>query len=408
MADISKYYFIFTQEIHSVGGMQLYTAGKSKYLEEAGWKTVVFHPDYSKRGCAYSYLDRYEVHACPIIELPPVAYSSRIVSSVTDWMHSFVDDTTNSIVYVESQYDIAALWAEEFAKSVGGIHINFNCNEIFRGNHKIYPYVQDFFWFKYCQHALYGLRPDTICKIFEGYRDVDPDESTLFDAVEPDPIQDIEDSRIEQIKKADYTIMYLGRIVKGYVPNIIKGVAGFANKYTDKKIQFCIVGDAGERKLEIENTFSRLTNVSIVYMGDMVPILRALYDKVDVVIAGAVCAEVSARCGVPTIVADCGNYNANGVLGYTVHNSMYYEEEHGQTDFATALVETLINKSYLNYPYTFPEPKPVEEIYSEHIKMYDRVEREKGYFDIESIKVPINYRKAALLQIIRNCIIKKR
>ena len=68
----------------------------------------------------------------------------------------------------------------------------------------------------------------------------------------------------------------------------------------------------------------------------------------------------------------------------------------------------MINKSYLNYPYTFPEPKPVEEIYSEHIKMYDRVEREKGYFDIESVKVPINYRKAALLQIIKNFLIKKR
>ena len=408
MADISKYYFIFTQEIHSVGGMQLYTAGKSKYLEETGWKTVVFHPDYSKKGCSYSYLDRYELYACPIIELPPVAYTKKIISSVTDWMQSLVDDNTKSLVYVESQYDIAALWAEEFAKCVGGIHINFNCNEIFRGNHKIYPYVQDFFWFKYCQHALYGLRPDTICKIFEGYKEVVPDETTLFDAVEPDPIQDIEDERLEQIKKADYTIMYLGRIVKGYVPNILKGVAGFAEKCADKTIQFCIVGDAEERKLEIENTFNGLTNVSIVYMGNMVPIPRALYDKVDVVIAGAVCAEASARCGVPTIVADCENYNANGVLGYTVHNSMYYEEEQGQTDFTTALVDALINESYLNYPYTFPEQKPVEEIYSEHIKLYDRVEREKEYFDIESVKVPINYRKAALLQIIRNLLINKR
>ena len=140
----------------------------------------------------------------------------------------------------------------------------------------------------------------------------------------------------------------------------------------------------------------------------MVPIPRALYDKVDVVIAGAVCAEASARCGVPTIVADCENYNANGVLGYSVHNSMYYEEEHGQTDFTTALVDTLINKSYLNYPYTFPEPKPVEEIYSEHIKIFNRVEHEKEYFDIKSVNVPINYQKAALLQIIKNIIIRKR
>ena len=403
MADITKYYFIFTQEIHSVGGMQLYTAGKSRFLEENGWKTVVFHPDYSPKGCAYEYLDRYNRYANPIIELPPVAYSKRTVNKVINWMCSLVSAKTCSVVYIESQYDIAALWAEMFAEKIGGIHINFNCNEVFRGKHKIYPFIQEFFWHKYCQHALYGLRPDTICKIFEGYRDVEPDESTLFDAVEPDPIQDIEDNRVEQICNADYTIMYLGRIVKGYVPNIIDGVAEFAKQYPEKHIQFCIVGDAEERRSEIENVLSNIANLNIIYMGNMVPIPKAIYAKVDVVIAGAVCAEISARCGVPTIVADCENYYANGVLGYTVHNSMYYEKEQGQTDFATALVDTLIKKSYLNYPYSFPESKPVEEIYSEHMGLYDKVEHGKDYYDVYSVKVPINYKKAALIQIIRYC-----
>ena len=58
-------------------------------------------------------------------------------------------------------------------------------------------------------------------------------------------------------------------------------------------------------------------------MGDLVPIPKCIYKKIDCMIAGAICAEISAREGIPTIVADCENYLANGILGYTVNNSMY-------------------------------------------------------------------------------------
>lgn len=37
-----KFFVIFTSDIHSVGGMQMYTAGKAKYLKENGWEVQVF------------------------------------------------------------------------------------------------------------------------------------------------------------------------------------------------------------------------------------------------------------------------------------------------------------------------------------------------------------------------------
>ena len=36
-----KLYIIITLDIHPIGGMQLYTAGKAAFLEKNGWKVVV-------------------------------------------------------------------------------------------------------------------------------------------------------------------------------------------------------------------------------------------------------------------------------------------------------------------------------------------------------------------------------
>lgn len=396
-----KYYFIFTQEIHSVGGMQLYTAGKAKFLEDRGWVTIVIHPDFGLHGCAYSYLDRYTKYAFPVVEIPPVAYGKNSIEKILNQFVKGMRFTDEDVIYIESHYDIAALWAELLAEKLNAKHICFNCNEIFRGGHKIYEYTLDYFWFKYERHELLGLRPDTVCKIFQDYKDIEPDISTLFDAVEPNPIQDVYDSRIEMIKDADYTIMYLGRIVKGYVPGIIEGVAQFAKKHSDKQVQFCIVGDPTERKDYITNTLLGIDNLILVLLGDMVPIPRELYNHVDVVIAGAVCAEISARCGVPTIVADCENYLANGVLGYTVQNSMYFEE-YGQTSYLEALENTLIEEEYKKYEYIFPDAIPEDEIYEEHMQFFKMYECEEEYYPIAQVGIPINYSRIKMYLLVKN------
>lgn len=40
-----KIYVFFTAAIIPIGGMQMYTAGKAKYLEKLGWKVYIFVPE---------------------------------------------------------------------------------------------------------------------------------------------------------------------------------------------------------------------------------------------------------------------------------------------------------------------------------------------------------------------------
>ena len=43
-----KIYIFFTYPIEKIGGTQMYTAGKAKYLEKLGWKVFVFTADLLK------------------------------------------------------------------------------------------------------------------------------------------------------------------------------------------------------------------------------------------------------------------------------------------------------------------------------------------------------------------------
>ena len=54
-----KQYIILTANIHPIGGMQNYVAGKAAYLERNGWKVTVFFWGDSKGTCAMTSMNKY-------------------------------------------------------------------------------------------------------------------------------------------------------------------------------------------------------------------------------------------------------------------------------------------------------------------------------------------------------------
>lgn len=380
-----KLYIIITLDIHPIGGMQLYTAGKAAFLEKNGWKVVVLYPGSNDKSCAVSSLNKYTAGGNLLLDHRPAQLSGRLQHAVLKKICRLWRDinTDQDLIYIESQSEVTALWGELLAEKLRARHVCFNCNELFRGPKKYYEENIEFFRFKYDRKELLGLPKDTLQKIFDGYMEVPCDDTFLFDAVEPGPIQDVRNEFVEDLAICDWNIAYVGRAEKGYVSNIIKGVADFAEKYSEKRIGFIMVGNAEERKEQIQEVLERCSNLNIELPGDMVPIPRDLYRKLDVVIAGAVCAEISAREGVPTIVADCENHWACGVLGYTTMNSMYHETGFEQSDFCEALEDTLIHKTYLKHVYAFPEAIPSDEIYESHFLFFEGASKRKVYYDVK-------------------------
>ena len=64
-----KKYVIITADIHPIGGMQLYTAGKAEYLSDNGWKVWVLYSGSNKADCAIKSLNKYVDGAFNFLEI---------------------------------------------------------------------------------------------------------------------------------------------------------------------------------------------------------------------------------------------------------------------------------------------------------------------------------------------------
>ncbi len=378
-----KKYIFLTANIHPIGGMQLYTSGKAKYLEKNGWKVFVVYDGNPLDSFQVGDLAKFNDGAFPIVSLRPNYLSKTILEHMLKRLKKLISFSKEDCICVESHSDILALWGEYIAKKLHAKHVCFNCNEVFRGHNKHYEEYMDFFWFKYKRKELLGLHVDTMNKLFDGYYNVCPSEDRVFDALEQSPIQNVDSPLIGNIPKCDYNIAYLGRATKGYVPKIIEGVADFALKYPQKTINFILIGKADSQKHLLEKRVKPLKNVVLTLTGDLVPIPRSIFSKIDLMIAGAVCAELSAEEGVPTLVADCENYLCNGILGYTVDNSMYFNPKVGQIDFLTGIEQVLIQEIHKGMQFSFLSSKNPDNVYGEQVALFTDEFNGKEYFSFE-------------------------
>lgn len=375
-----KNYIFLTYGIHTIGGCQTYIAGKAKFLESKSWRVTVFFSGRSNNGgCAVKSLEKYTAGWFPEISIPPGNWPSFIRNSVLRDMRNLIGDASEEIL-IESQASAYALWGELLAKELGAKHVFFSCDELFHEKNTFYDEYLPFFDFKHQRREFVG---DAI-KFFEGYKSVAPEENYLYTPASEDPVQNISNAQVDAIQRMDWNICYIGRIVKGYVPNIIMGVHALAAEHSEKKIQMVFVGNVQKRLKMIEQTFMDTPNVNLVYLGDCVPIPRSLYRKLDVVIGGSDCAVRSAQEGALTIVADAENFMANGVLGIDTFEAHFSGPNRGkQTDFKTVLERVFVQRAYAGKQMKdIPRSMPAEYYYKEQLRLIERSDQSKKYYDV--------------------------
>ena len=389
-----KKYIIITYDIHPIGGTQKYTSAKAEYLQRNNWDVYVMFEGEKGGRCEIRSLEKYVNHAVFGLETQPEYLSKHIKESIIKKMVSIIGDTCDETI-IESQAGIFALWGELLAKELNAKHICFTCNEVFRE-----PYKENlrFFDFKHKRRELAGIHDDSLVDLFDGYKTVQNTERYVLHAAPEEQVQTVFNEKIESIVKLDWNICYIGRFGKGYINNILHDVAIFASKHLDKNIQFILVGDAIEKEKYIKNLLKNIKNLVITLTGNLVPIPRALYSKIDVVIAGSGCAFCSAYEGVPVIIADAGNGLANGVFGYDTFNTLYATASNGQTSFVEALENVLVDKLYVNREIRLPERVSAEQYYKEYFQfVYDSEQKQEYYTDfykpniIVTIKISVKY-----------------
>lgn len=388
---MKKYIFI-TANIHIIGGAQLYIAGKAKFLRKNGWDISIIYASKKSNKSAIEFFREFNEGGFSELRLPPYMWSkSRRKKIISDLVRYIGDCWEGQQIIIESNADSTSQWGELLAAEIHAKHVCFITREKFRGKNTYFEEKLDFYDFKHRRRELCTITPESMKMLFEGYKKLNEEELYSFIATNEGPVQDVYNPILEKVSNEEWNICYIGRCNKIYVDNIINDVAIFAKKHSDKQIQFIFVGDTSCKKKHIQKAFKEITNVKLTELGDLVPIPRDLFTKVDVVIAGAGCAVCSVREGVLTIVADANNGMSNGLLGYETNSTLWSNGK--QDDFANALERVLVEHIYEDMKYNLVKRKEgYEKIYEQHLNFVTDSMGTIEHYDVEKLCASKNYR----------------
>ena len=370
------------------GGIQCYLASKAKYLESIGWHVVVFSDNNpaSKDRCLIDHLNKYLPNGNPFLGVHPNKLPSLIIKNTIESLVSRIGIIAeDDEIVIESCDDITAVWGELLASRIKARHFFWAANEHFRGGGKHYEDFIDFFMFKMDRGEVFASI-QSANRLFEGFRTYKNGDFEEYPFTE-DPILDIFCPRIASLTKKDYSICYIGRSRKPYFPSIVNGVKSFSNNHPEKGIQFVIVGEVtNERRSVLDH---HLPNLSIVELGNLFPLPRMLYSKVDVVIAGSGSARHSMDEGALVITADPEKCLSHGLLGYDTNESIYENSESSEQclniSFSDALERALVKQTWRIQQNIWKRSMSVGECTAAQLKIIDNANKECIYYDLKRL-----------------------
>lgn len=382
-----KIYIFIMHTVYSIGGTQMYVLGKSRYLHNNGWKCygVFYGDEWEDNGIFHESVEYLTpVKGCLFLTTPPYrmdrARQDILLEQILRKLHlSKAEAYENAEIIVETFFPSSLYWGELLAARVQGRHFFCAIQESYRYLGATYEDNLDFFYFKWQRNEIITSK-ELLRSLFNGYKGVENfaipiPEDTVH---EQEPIQDVFNEKVEQIQRADWNICHFGRSEKDYVPYVIKGVEKLAEKYPDKKINFVFVGDAKHRLDLLDTTFQNCPNVNLIFLGDLAPVPRSLFSKIDVVCAISQSARFVANEGILTIVASANSPEGTpGVLGYDTK-----EQICGGATFTyfEALENVLVKRLYDDKEYGLPKLLPAEHYYEKFWTILKNAAPKKEYY----------------------------
>lgn len=382
-------YIILTNVItgSGIGGGGVYVRNKIKFLNENNIDVTAFssmHGNGDKT--IFPELKMFEENIIHELRYPPNYFSKRKINKVINKILKIINPQNEEIV-VESLHVNQALWGEILAEKCNGKNFVYLIGEI-TDNKLFSNSMLNYFDFKHKRRELASITEKSLEFLFKGYKKIKENENYYLNAVCINVVEDYDNPIIDNIKKADYNIASIGRLEKPYVPYMIDQVKKFASRYVDKQVQLVLIGSASTEEMEkmIRDKFANVNNVSLLITGNMFPIPKSLFPKMDVFISSAGSAYVSYYEKTPTISIDANDNMPIGIVGYTTKNVLFRQDENAEITIAEFLDKILIGKfcdkmSELYKIKTFDYK--VE--FQKHMLFIDSSEKSSIYYPIEKI-----------------------
>lgn len=354
------------------GGGQNYVNSKVKWLEKQNWDVLIFSAveDFSNKLVSpWDALRKFRCYRSELFNHSPEYCGKRLTKLALNWMQESIGYDYESII-IESHTDFFAEWGELLAKKIHAKHICYLLDERL----ELYS-AKQFLYYKFLRREVAGIASSSMKRLFDGYKDISTSEEYVLRASHDESVQDIENKEIQCLPKADYTIAYMGRD-KQYCNNIVLGVAEFVKRHKENSVIFMIMGQISNL-----NALRNLNNVTVIELGFLNPIPRKFFDKVDVIIAGAGCATISAHNGTYTIVADAASCLSSGVLGYTVQTTLFSDGE--KQTFDIELENVLVKHLYDDWVSNFGNSPSLDDSFQKHFAFIDASAQSKEYFNFK-------------------------
>ena len=403
-----KKYVFFTCGVFGIGGGQRYVSNKAEYLRNKGYNVSTISAFLLSRQSKLFYNGLHQCQNYVVTELRfhPDSYSSKKRDRIIQQVVKLVDDRTANEIIIESNNLVSAVWAERIAAQINAKHIVFSVSE----HNVVDNYMRDFLEFKFKRGELATITTKSFCEVIEKSQIITEENLPILRAYLGDPVEDVEDERLQSFEKSEYNLCIIGRGEKRYVRYACEEVVQFCKKYRDKTFSVALVSEFLDDKLKtkIQALFASAENIRLYHWGYFMPFPRDLFEKFDLYIGGAGCASLPYRQNVLTLAMDLYNDRVLGIMGYDGCTSSRGSSENLST--AEYLEDVLFQKRYLIKTYTPPVRTTMDQAFASHDALLENSSKEKRYCSAVNHDVSIKERiKTAFpfLVTIRNILSKK-
>ena len=306
-----KTYIFIIRRICHISGAQQYVYNKVKFLEEQGWRVLVFSSIH--REVLIHGFERYQKYIIPALYFSPSVFRKRDVDSTINKIINEIGNCHGDACVIESDSLPRAIWGELIASRLNCRHLAFFMQEW----HHYDDEMKSFLRFKYERHELAGITTDSLFQMF-GDESIEARDDTRISAQCKNVVVDCED-RYSQLldDTSDYTLASIGRLNKPCVPAIIDGFCSYVSRYPDKRFNVVMIGGSLVKGKvdEVRKHMKEYNNINLVMTGDMYPIPLSFVQKIDVFVSAAGSAGATFIVGQPTVRVNPANGEPIGVMG---------------------------------------------------------------------------------------------
>lgn len=390
-----KHYIILTGAICNMGGAEMFTSNKVKYLKKHEWNVRVFFfndGEEIKISNLYEYKDNY----IPEMRYGYYYFSKKQRDRVIDYICRGIKK--GDTLYIESHLMNLTYWAEMIAQRYEGVSIlNAMEESIELGSAKDAEFIR----FKIRRMEVLNASEKSFMRYLRDFYTPDlisythPHMRAYCSNVVCD-----EDPTLE-LPSEGANILSIGRLDKPYVLPMFEEIKLFARSNPDSLYNLLIIGGSPDNSVEsrIKEMLGDVDNVRIFLYGYMFPVPRNLVQHADVGIASANSVLVSADQGIPTISICIYDYLPLGIYGRTTNSVFGRDKEPVQT-VSQLLKEVLIENKFKKIPpVEFDEDAELERVFGKQIEFLDLCSKQKDYYDVLSIHSPLEKIVCRLLKL---------